>query len=415
MPNARFEGVWDELVFDHDLKADLIWMMTNILRFSKAFETHKLRRKLNPLILLHGPPGTGKTSLCLGLAQKISIRLSSTYKSTKLIQIKTAVLLSKYYSESAKHVDEIFNMIIAMCEERPDGFICVLIDEVESIASSREFSTQHGESLDSMRATNALLTGLDRTTGFSNVVFLFTSNMCDALEPAFLDRCGLREFIGPPSIAEQYEILRSVLERLIICHVIQSAVHIPQYNDAVLDAMAGALTKDLPGPKLLEVVKLIHVSTGKLGPSISGRSLGQLPEKALMRYLRGEECDLDLALGFLRRCVLETLSVDKPGADDGGFKIAEEMKGEVKKRDWNNASDSLIETEPESVDDEADDLGDMKTQDNPDASTFTTTEAADGAGTKRKLESMKPGLTSSKKINWFDEGDHGKAEKRTKM
>ncbi|KAH9215328.1 P-loop containing nucleoside triphosphate hydrolase protein, partial [Leptodontidium sp. 2 PMI_412] len=217
MPHARFEGVWDEYVAisqrlrNTDHRQDL------------SFAAHRIRRKLNPLILLHGPPGTGKTSLCLGLAQKISIRLSGTYKSTKLVQIKTAILLSKYFSESAKHVDDIFNRVSTMCEDNPEGFVCVLIDEVESIACSREYSTKEGESHDSLRATNALLNGLDRTARYSNVVFLFTSNMCDALEPAFLDRCGLMEFVGPPNMAAQYEILRNSLEKLIGCQVVQPA------------------------------------------------------------------------------------------------------------------------------------------------------------------------------------------------
>lgn len=118
---------------------------------------------MNPLILLHGPPGTGKTSLCQGLAQKIAIRLRSQYDNTTLIQINTSTLLSKYYSESAKQVDEIFTMIAHMCQEEPHTFTCVLIDEVESIASSREYSTDGGESHDSLRATNALLTGESKT------------------------------------------------------------------------------------------------------------------------------------------------------------------------------------------------------------------------------------------------------------
>ncbi|CZT42874.1 uncharacterized protein RSE6_02826 [Rhynchosporium secalis] len=329
MPHARFEGVWDELVFDHEVKADLIWMMTNILRFSRAFAAHKVRRKLNPLILLYGPPGSGKTSLCLGLAQKISTRLSGTYKATKLVQIKTAVLLSKWFSESAKHIDDIFNRISAMCEGDPEGFVCVLIDEVESIACSREYSTKEGESHDSLRATNALLTGLDRTATFPNVVFLFTSNMCEALEPAFLDRCGLKEFVGPPRAAAQYEILRSSLQKLISCEVIQSAVELPSYDGATVQAN---LADDLPGPKLLDIIKLMHSSTAdRKATQMSGRSLGQLPERALMRYLRKEDCDMDAALGFLRKCAMEVGNTAGVVAKLAPAKIVE---AEMKNKDW---------------------------------------------------------------------------------
>ncbi|KAF8851455.1 AAA ATPase, partial [Acephala macrosclerotiorum] len=184
-----------------------------IVRFSLR-SSNNAGSDVNPLILLHGPPGTGKTSLCQGLAQKIAIRLRSQYDNTIMIQINTSTLLSKYYSESAKQVDEIFTKIARMCQEESHTFTCVLIDEVESIASSREYSTNGGESHDSLRATNALLTGLDKTKNYPNLIFLCTSNMIDALDNAFLDRCGLKREVTAPPLASQYEILRIRLQKL---------------------------------------------------------------------------------------------------------------------------------------------------------------------------------------------------------
>ena len=181
---------------------------------------------MNPLILMHGPPGTGKTTLCQALAQKISIRLSDAYPQTKFLQIKTATLLSKYYSESAKKVDEIFTAIEAMCEDDPQQFVCVLIDEVESIANSRDFS-MHGEAQDSLRATNALLTGLDRIKKQPNVVILCTSNMLECLDAAFLDRCGLRIAVENPSSQVQYEILGARLRDMVTDGLIISKDIVP--------------------------------------------------------------------------------------------------------------------------------------------------------------------------------------------
>ncbi|RKF81919.1 Pachytene checkpoint protein 2-like protein [Golovinomyces cichoracearum] len=303
LPHLRFANQWEELIFQDDIKGDLIWMMTNILKFSRLCE----KGEINPLILLYGPPGTGKTTLCQGLAQKISIRLNSMYTHTRLVQIKTATLFSKYYSESARQVDEIFTKISRMCQDNLEEFICVFFDEVESIASSREFSTRSGESQDSLRATNALLTGLDRTKINPNIIFLCTSNMYEALDSAFLDRCGLKLSIKPPSIKCQYEILRSRIQNLMrrgVIETTQAADFIPNYDDAILASAAGHL-KD-PSCKLLEIVHLIRSgnSCAKSERMISGRSLTQLPEQAILRFLRSDRCDLNLALSLLRRFTL---------------------------------------------------------------------------------------------------------------
>ena len=224
------------------------------------------------------------------------------YKRTRLIQIKAAALLSKYYSESAKQVDKIFSSLQQMCENDPQEFVCVLIDEVETLAIDRQ-ANAHGESQESLRATNAFLTGLDRTRRYPNIVFLCTSNMINSLDSAFLDRCGLKAEVGLPSLFSQYAILQRRVQNLITRGIVVSKGVLPLYRDAVIERNVDS---ELPGSKILHILELIKLNdtpSDSCEGAMSGRSVTQLPEQALLRYLRGEECDLDLALKLIEQYV----------------------------------------------------------------------------------------------------------------
>lgn len=86
------------------------------------------------------------------LAQKLTIRLCRHYTSAKLVEIYCGELFSKWFGESSKLVGKVFSKIHEVAEDS-DTLVCVLIDEVESIATSRARSTDINECSDSVRVS----------------------------------------------------------------------------------------------------------------------------------------------------------------------------------------------------------------------------------------------------------------------
>lgn len=115
LPNVGLQGVWESLVYDGPVKRDLLNYAFAMLHLSiRGVDSNIVG--CNRVVLLHGPPGTGKTSLCRALAQKLVIRLGDFFTSGQLVEINSHSLFSKWFSESGKLVQKMFTEIKRLVE-----------------------------------------------------------------------------------------------------------------------------------------------------------------------------------------------------------------------------------------------------------------------------------------------------------
>jgi len=273
LPAQDFQGMWENLVYDSNVKNDLLrFVETTLLLADKKVDTNII--SCNRVVLLHGPPGTGKTSLCKALAQKLAIRLNHRYKVGQLIEINSHSLFSKWFSESGKLVQKMFSEIRDLIED-PNAFVCVLIDEVESLTAARSKAMQGSEPGDAVRVVNALLTQLDSIKHFPNLLVLTTSNITGAIDLAFIDRADIKQYIGPPSQGAIYKIFYSCIRELVRTNILdmEAQIILPVQTVRVQEG-------EIPGASAsARLWKIANSCTG-----LSGRTLRKIPFLALAMY-----------------------------------------------------------------------------------------------------------------------------------
>ncbi|KAE9599743.1 putative ATPase, AAA-type, core, P-loop containing nucleoside triphosphate hydrolase [Lupinus albus] len=148
-------------------------------------------------VLLHGPSGTGKTSLAQLCAHDVGVNF---------FPINGPELVTQYYGESEQALHEVFDSAIQAAPA------VVFIDELDAIAPARK---DGGEEL-SQRMVATLLNLMDGVSRTEGLLVIAATNRPDHIEPA-LRRPGRfdKEIeIGVPSPKQRLDILLTLLNEV---------------------------------------------------------------------------------------------------------------------------------------------------------------------------------------------------------
>jgi transitional endoplasmic reticulum ATPase len=133
------------------------------LRYPEVFE----RLGIDPPkgVLLHGPPGSGKTLIARAIAHATEANFFS---------VSGPEVIHKFYGESEAHLRKIF------AEASHKGPSIVFLDEVDAIAPKREQTIGDVEK----RVVAQLLALMDGLSQRQNVIVIAATNIPNALDPA---------------------------------------------------------------------------------------------------------------------------------------------------------------------------------------------------------------------------------------
>lgn len=210
LPDPEFDAKWQSIFINQNIKTKLLCQ--GVLNFILRPRLPAGSIPLHGIILLVGPPGTGKTTLAKGLASRVAASVNQGGE-FRFIETEPHALAGAALGKSQKAVREFLGGTVA--EAAALGPLVVLLDEVETLAADRQKLSLEANPVDVHRASDAVLAQLDHLASMHpNVLFIATSNFPEAIDSAFLSRADLVVDIGLPDEAACLEILLDTLRTL---------------------------------------------------------------------------------------------------------------------------------------------------------------------------------------------------------
>jgi pachytene checkpoint protein 2 len=206
LPDPTLGNLWDSIILDESIKTQLLSQA--MLNFTLRGKVDRSVVPLHGVILLVGPPGTGKTSLARGLAHRTALSFKGAH--FQLLEVEPHTLTSAAMGKTQRAVSELFSQSIS--EAATSGPTIVLLDEVETLAADRAKMSMEANPVDVHRATDAVLVQLDLLADQNpQLLFVATSNFPQAVDSAFTSRCDLVMHIPLPDAKACGAILHDCL------------------------------------------------------------------------------------------------------------------------------------------------------------------------------------------------------------
>jgi pachytene checkpoint protein 2 len=213
LPAEHHDKDWDAIIVPAGVKERLLAQALLTLKHGRKLAT--LAGLPHGLIVLAGPPGTGKTTLARGLAQVAALALARE-GATSLVEINPHAFPSDMLGESQRNIMRLLTDTIPEIAARRPHTV-VLIDEVESFAVRRQSASFETNPVDVHRATDAVMLGIDEVARkLPAVLFVTTTNFIDAIDDAFLSRADLVMHFALPDPGTIAKILHDSIAELAV-------------------------------------------------------------------------------------------------------------------------------------------------------------------------------------------------------